>query len=87
MTKSGTSDLPFTTFKSHFVLEEVLELAQLRKDSHSAYKNLVEKRELTRLACRKAGYFGQRRLQTVQDFEILGAKGLFFFCTLLKVLR
>ena len=50
-------------------------------------EDLVEKEELTRMVCRKARYSGQRGLQAVQDFDILGAEGLFLFCTLLRVSR
>ena len=30
---------------------------------------------------------GQQRLQAVEDFDILGKKGLFLLCILLKILR
>ena len=58
--QSHTSNVSVRTFKSYFVLKKVLKLAQLGKDSRSAYKDLVEKRRLTRLACQKARYSGQR---------------------------
>ena len=45
---------------------------------------MVEKRELT---CCKTRYFGQQRLQIVQDFHILGLNGLFLFSTPLRVIR
>ena len=53
----------------------------------AADKDLVEKGELTRMACQKARYSGQRGLQAVQNFDVLGAESPFFFCTSLKVLR
>ena len=53
----------------------------------AADKDSVKKGELARMARRKARYSGQQRLQTVQDFDVLGAEGLFFFCTSLKVSR
>ena len=58
---------------------------QLGKDSCFAYEDLMEEKELTqiKLACRKARYIGQKRLQAVQNLDILGAEGLFFLCTLL----
>ena len=62
-------------------------MAQLGKDSCTVYEDLVEKGELTRMARRKARYSGQRGLQMVQDFDVLGAEGLFLFCTLLRVSR
>ena len=62
-------------------------MAQLGKDSCSTYEDLVEKGELTRMARRKARYSGQRELQAVQDFDILGAEGLFLLYTLLRVSR
>ena len=39
------------------------------------------------MAHQKARYSGQQGLQTVQDFDVLGAEGLFLFCTLLRVPR
>ena len=39
------------------------------------------------MARQKARYSGQQGLQAVQDFDVFGAKGLFFLCTLLRVLR
>ena len=85
--QSHTSNIGIKTFKSYFVLEKVLKLAQLGKISRSAYENLIEKWEMTWLACQKARYSSQWGLQAVQDFDILGAEGLFFFYTLLKVSR
>ena len=81
------SDIGIRTFKSHFGWEKVPEIVQLRKDSHFVYEDLVEKRELTRLVCQKTRYSGQRGLQAVQNFDILGVEGIFFLCTSLKVLR
>ena len=48
---------------------------------------LVEKGELTWMACQNARYSGQQELQVVQDIDVLGAKGHFLFCTLLRVSR
>ena len=53
----------------------------------AADEDLVKKEELTRMVCQKTRYSGQRRLQAMQDFDILGVEGLFFFGTLLRVLR
>ena len=39
------------------------------------------------MACQKARYSGQRGLQAVQDFDILGAEGFFLLCTFLKLSR
>ena len=62
-------------------------MTQLGKDSCFAYEDLVEKGELTRIACQKARYSGQQGLQVVQDFDVLGSEGFFLLCTLLRVLR
>lgn len=69
---------------SYLTLERVLELVQLENSRYSIYEELIEKEEVI---CQKAWYFGQQWLQAVQDFDILGSEGLFFFCTLLKILR
>ena len=53
----------------------------------AADEDSVKKGELTWMVRRKARYSGQRRLQAVQDFDVLGAEGLFLFCTSLRVLR
>lgn len=45
------------TIVKYFVLERVLELVQLEKNSHSANEDLVEKKEIT---CQKTRYFSQQ---------------------------
>ena len=72
------------TVKSYFLSEGVSKLVQSEKDGLSAYKDLVERGELT---CWKSGDLGWWQLQVVQNFDILGVEGLFLFCTLLKVLK
>ena len=67
---------------SYLALEKVPELMELEKNSCFAYEDLIEKKELT---CCKAKYFGQQRLQTMQDFYVLSPKGLFLFSTPLRV--
>ena len=39
------------------------------------------------MACQKARYSGQRGLQAVQNFDVLGAEGFFLLCILLRVSR
>ena len=85
--QSYTSDISVKTFKSYFVLDKVPELAQLGKNSCSAYEDLAERKKLTWLARQKIGYSGQQGLQAVQDFDIYGTKGFFLLCILLRVLR
>ena len=46
--QSHISDVSVKTFKYYFGLKIVPEMAQLRKDSCSAYEDLVEKGKLTR---------------------------------------
>ena len=61
---------------------------ELGKDMRFVYKDLVKRWQvwLGKLQAWKAG-IGQRGLQAMQNFDLLGAEGLFFFCTLLRVLR
>ena len=86
---SHTFNIGIRTVKNYFALEEVPKLVQLGKSSCSIYEDLMEGKELAqvKLAYQKARYFGQQRLQMMQDFDILGLEGLFFFCTLLRVLK
>ena len=74
------------TVLSYLTLKKVPELVELGKNNCSAYEDLIERGELTRVD-QKARYFGQQELQAVQDLDVLGAKGLFLFCTLWRVLR
>ena len=69
---------------SFFVLKKVLELVKLGKNSCFAYKDLVMKKELIYF---KARYFGQQRLQIVQDFHVFGLKSFFLLSIPLKILR
>lgn len=85
--QSHNSDVCIRILKSYFVLEKVLELVQLEKNSYFVYEHLVERRKLTWLACQKTRYSGQQGLQTVQDLDIFGVEGFFFLCTLLRVSR
>lgn len=63
--------------------EGVPELVQLGKSNCSTYEDVVEE---GKVVC-QARYFRQQGLQLVQDFDVLGLKGLFFFRTLLRVSR
>ena len=69
---------------SNLSLDGVLKSVELVQNSRSAYQDLMKRRQVTRV-CRKISYFGQQRLQAVQDLDVLGAKNLFRFCTLLRV--
>ena len=83
---SHTSDVAVKTVKSYFVLQGVSKSLELWNNSHSAYKDLIKRGELT-WAGQKARYSGKQRLEAVQDLDVQSVKGLFLFCTLLKVLR
>ena len=74
------------TVSSYLASEGVPELVEMGKDSCSACEDLMERGELTRVG-RKPRYSGQRGLQAVQDFDVLGSEGLFLLCTSLRVLR
>ena len=54
---------------------------------HVADEDLVETRELTQMAHQNTRYSDQQGLQVVQNFDVLGAEGLFLFCTSLRVSR
>ena len=74
------------TVSSYLALEEIPELVELEKNSRSAYEDLIERGELTRVD-QKARYSGQQGLQAVQDLDVFCSKGLFLCSTLLRVLR
>ena len=74
------------TVSSYIALEGVPKSIQLGKDICSIYKDLMKRGELTWVD-QKTRYSGKQQLQAVQDLDVLGAEGLFFFCTLLRVLR
>ena len=71
---------------SYIALEGVPKLIELGKDKRSAYQDLVERRQVTRV-CQKARYFGQRELQTVQNLDVLRSENVFLLSTPLRVLR
>ena len=69
---------------SYIVPEGVPELIELGKDMCSAYQDLVERRQVV---CRKARYFGQRGLQTMQNLDVLRSEGVFLLSAPLRVSR
>ena len=74
------------TVSSYLALERIPGLVELGKDNCSAYKDLMEREELTRVN-QKARYSSQQGLQAVQDLNVLCSESLFLCNTLLRVLR